>query len=65
MGEAKPGSHSPFLASTLNELLEVEGLKETSLFNLPDDPVRNLVLVAHGRKMAAEACVVTVAIFPT
>lgn len=63
-GDGKPGSHSPFLASILNEKLDedVDALKETSLFSLPDDPVRNLVLEAHGRKTAAEACV-TVAIF--
>nr|GMC48350.1 hypothetical protein Iba_chr01aCG19900 [Ipomoea batatas] len=63
-GDGKPGSHSPFLASILKETLDedVDALKETSLFSLPDDPVRNLVLEAHGRKTAAEACV-TVAIF--
>lgn len=37
---------------------------DKSLFNLPEDPVRNLDFEAHGRKTAAEACVVTVAIFP-
>lgn len=41
---------------------EVDCLMETSLFNLPDDPVRNLVFEAHGRKTAMEACVVTAAI---
>lgn len=41
------------------------GLMDTSLFNLPEEPVRNLDFEAHGRKTAAEACVVTVAIsFP-
>lgn len=41
---------------------DVDGLMETSLFSLPDDPVRNLVFEAHGRKMAMEACVVNAAI---
>lgn len=45
-------------------MLELTGLKVTSLFNLPEDPVRNLGLEAHGRNTAAEACVVTVAMFP-
>ena len=38
------------------------GLIDTSLFNLPEEPVRNLDFEVHGRKTAAEACVVTVAI---
>lgn len=52
------------MASTLNEVVdeEVDDLIETSLFNFPDDPVRNLVFEAHGRKAAMEACVVTAAI---
>lgn len=52
------------MASTLKEALELTGFKATSLFNLPEDPVRNLDLDAHGRNTAAEACVVTVAMFP-
>lgn len=36
---------------------------DTSLVNFPEDPIRNLDLEAKGRKTAAEACVVTVAIF--
>lgn len=40
------------------------GFTDSSLPSLPEDPVRNLDLDAHGRKTAAEAWVVTVAIFP-
>lgn len=40
------------------------GLTDKSLLSLPEDPVRNLDFEAHGRKTAAEACVVTVAISP-
>lgn len=40
-------------------------MRDTSLFNLvEEDPVRNLDFeLMHGLKTAAEACVVTVAIF--
>lgn len=66
-GEANPGNHSPFLASTLREPAEDEefamGLMANSLCNLPEDPVMNLDFEAHGRKTEAEACVVTVAMF--
>lgn len=41
------------------------GLILTSRFSLPEDPVRNLDFEAHGRKMAAEAWVVTVAMLMT
>jgi hypothetical protein len=53
------------LASTLKEAEDEEaiGFMDNSLFNLPEDPERNLDFEVHGRKMAAEACVVTVAIF--
>jgi len=43
------------------EEVEAIGLMDNSLVNLPEDPVRNLDFEAHGRKRAAEACVVTVA----
>jgi len=51
------------LASTLKEAEGGHpiGLILTSRFSLPEDPVRNLDFEAHGRKMAAEAWVVTVA----
>jgi len=55
------------LASTLKEVADGEamGLRDTSLFNLvEEDPVRNLDFeLMHGLKTAADACVVTVAIF--
>lgn len=44
------------------EVEDVVGLNDISLFNLPEEPLRNLDLDAHGRNTAAEACVVTVAI---
>ena len=62
-GEAKPGSHWPFLASTLkDDDEEVFGLAGNTLPNFPEDPLRNLDFEVHGRKTASEACVVTVAI---
>lgn len=60
VGEANPGSHSPFLASTLNEVDDDTTRRtETCLLSFPDEPVKNRVL--HGRNTAIDACVVTVA----
>jgi len=55
------------LASTLKDAEGGHpiGLILTSRFSLPEDPVRNLDFEAHGRKMAAEAWVVTVAMLMT
>lgn len=43
--------------------MDGKALMLTSLFNLPDELVKNRVFDEQGRNTAAEACVVTVAIF--
>lgn len=55
----RPGSHSPFFASTLYEVeTDVHGmaLNVTSLWKLPEDPFRNLDFDENGQKTVVEAC---------